>query len=213
MTHMHTTQEKLLKLASDKNLGQLTLRGIGKLVGESYPQKIKHHLLQLQKKGLLRIDKGRSLIEKITEGAIKNTNLISIPILGTANCGPANTFAEENLEGYLRVSARLLKKKKGIFAVKVDGPSMNKALINGKSIEDGDYAVIDGEAKDPKDKEVVLSIIDGMANIKRYRWDSKNKQIILMSDSTKEFPPIYIHEDDNFMINGKVVQVIKKPLA
>jgi len=210
---MHTTQEKLLKLASDKNLGQLTLRGIGKLVGESYPQKIKHHLLQLQKKGLLRIDKGRSLIEKITEGAIKNTNLISIPILGTANCGPANTFAEENLEGYLRVSARLLKKKKGIFAVKVDGPSMNKALINGKSIEDGDYAVIDGEAKDPKDKEVVLSIIDGMANIKRYRWDSKNKQIILMSDSTKEFPPIYIHEDDNFMINGKVVQVIKKPLA
>ena len=103
MTHMHTTQEKLLKLASDKNLGQLTLRGIGKLVGESYPQKIKHHLLQLQKKGLLRIDKGRSLIEKITEGAIKNTNLISIPILGTANCGPANTFAEENLEGYFPV--------------------------------------------------------------------------------------------------------------
>lgn len=210
---MHTTQEKLLKLASDKNLGQLTLREIGKLVGESYPQKVKHHLLQLQKKGLLRIDKGRSLIEKMTEGAIKNTNLISIPILGTANCGPANTFAEENLEGYLRVSARLLKKKKGIFAVKVDGPSMNKALIDGKSIEDGDYAVIDGEAKDPKDKEVVLSIIDGMANIKRYRWDSKNKQIILMSDSTREFPPIYIHEDDNFMINGKVVQVIKKPLA
>lgn len=210
---MHTTQEKLLKVASDKNLGQLTLREIGKLVGESYPQKVKHHLLQLQKKGLLRIDKTRNLIEKVVEGAIRNTNLISIPILGTANCGPAERFAEENLEGYLKVSARLLKKKKGIFAVKIDGPSMNKALIDGKSIEDGDYAVIDSEAKDPKDKEIILSIIDGMANIKRYRWDSKNKQIILMSDSNREFPPIYIHKDDDFMINGKVVQVIKKPLA
>ncbi len=59
--------------------------------------------------------------------------------------------------------------------------------------------------------DIVLSIIDGMANIKRFFLDKANNQVVLVSDSTKEFPPIYIHEDDDFMINGKVVQVIKKP--
>ncbi len=55
-----------------------------------------------------------------------------------------------------------------------------------------------------------MSIIDGMANIKKFHRDKANKQIALVSDSTQRSPPIYIHEDDDFMINGKVVQVIKK---
>jgi len=208
---MHTTQEKLLKLSAEKNLGQLTLREIGDLVGEAYPQKVKHHLLQLQKKGLIRVDKDKKMIERVREGVIRNTNLISVPILGTANCGPAAHFAEEKIEGYLKISARLLNKKKGIFAVKIDGPSMNKASVDGKNIEDGDYVIIDGDARNPENKEIVLSVIDGMANIKKYFWDPANKQIVLMSDSTRDFPPIFIHEKDNFMINGKVIQVIKKP--
>ena len=51
----------------------------------------------------------------------------------------------------------------------------------------------------------------GMANIKKFFLDRENRQVVLMSESTKDFPPIYIHEDDEFMVNGKVVQVIKKP--
>ncbi len=65
--------------------------------------------------------------------------------------------------------------------------------------------------KNVKNGDIVLSIIDGMANIKKFFLDKEHGQAILMSESTKEFPPIYIHEDDDFMINGKVVQVIKTP--
>src|ERR1700679_3939988 len=46
---MHPLQEKILALIDSHNLGQMTLREIGELVGERFPQKIKHHLVQLEK--------------------------------------------------------------------------------------------------------------------------------------------------------------------
>jgi len=52
-----------------------------------------------------------------------------------------------------------------------------------------------------------------MANIKKFILDSKNNQIILVSVSTQDYPPIYIHSDDfqSYMLNGVVEDVIKKP--
>jgi len=208
---MHILQEKILKIAGEKNLGNMTLREIGALVGEKFPQKIKHHLVQLERKGLLKIDKARSLIQKTSQHITKNAQFVSVPIIGTANCGPATLYAEANYQGYLKISSRILRKRKDLFAVRASGLSMNKARINEKTIEDGDYLIIDRSETAPHNRDVVLAIVDDTAVVKRYIWDSQNKQIILASDSTKDLPPVYIHEDDNFLINGKVVQVIKRP--
>jgi len=216
---MHIIQEKLLKLAQEKNLGQLTLREIAYLIDESVssPQKIKHHLNQLEKKGFIRIDKVKGVIERTQPGWVKGllgkTRLLSIPIIGSADCGPANILAEANIEGYLRVSSSLIKHRtnRDLFALKASGPSMNRVDIDGKSIEDGDYLIIDSGYKTPVNNDVVLSIIDGMANVKSYYFDKENNQIVLMSKSTQDFPPIYIHPEDSYKINGKVIQIIKKP--
>jgi len=218
---MHEIQQKLLKLAKDKNLGQYTLREIGSFIGERSPQKVKHHLVQLEKKGLISINKMKGVIEKTQGGLIggflKNAKLLAIPILGSANAGPAQIFAETNIEGYLRVSNSLLEQRRAVssrhqlFAIKVSGPSMNKAEINGKRIEDGDYVIIDGEDQSARNGDIVLSLIDGMANIKKYYIDKENNQILLMSDSTHDFPAIHIHENDDFAVNGKVIGVIKTP--
>ncbi len=202
-------------------MGNYTLREIGAFVGEKSPQKIKHHLAQLEKKGLIRVDKAGGVIEKREQGKtlagfLGNSRLLAIPILGSANAGPATIFANANIEGYLRVSSRLVGRAAAathgrLFALKVDGPSMNRASVQGRRIEDGDYIVIDSEPGDPKNNDVVLSVIDGMANVKKYYVDKENNQILLMSESTHDFPAIHIHEDDDFMINGKVVGVVKKP--
>jgi repressor LexA len=215
---MHKIQEKLLQQADKKNLGKYTLREIGAFVGETSPQKIKHHLQQLEKRGFLRVDKNAQIIEKITEqgsikGILKNARLLSIPILGSANAGPAMVFANANIEGYLRVSSNLLERPTGhrLFALKVDGPSMNMSVINGKRIEDGDYVIIDSEDREAVNNDIVLSVIEGMANIKKYYIDKENNQILLMSESTHDFPAIHIHENDDFAINGKVIGVIKTP--
>ncbi len=208
---MHYIQEKLLKLVDHQNISGLTLRDIGSLVNETLPQKIKHHLSQLERKGFIIIDKKNSIIKR-TSGDIKNSDVfISIPIYGTANCGPRTIYANQNLEGYLKVSKKMLPKKDKIFALRAEGNSLNKADINGKSIEDGDFVIVDSQATNPKNGDYIVSIIEEMANIKKYIWDKKNSQIILGSESTQNYNPIYIHEDDNIVINGKVIDVIKKP--
>ena len=216
---MHTIQEQLLRLAGEKNLGQFTLREIGEMIGETSPQKIKHHMTQLAEKGLIKVDKAKNVIkktrqewEKSMEGQVR---MLSIPILGAVSAGPAVVFTDTNIEGFLKVSSALLKPApkdvQTYLALKVIGHSMNRAMIDDKFIEDGDYVIINIADKDVKDGDIVLSIIDETANIKRFRRDRANGHIVLMSESTKDFPPIYIHESDKYMINGKVIQVIKKP--
>ena len=208
---MHYIQEKLLKLIDHQNISGLTLREVGSLVNETLPQKIKHHLSQLERKGFIIIDKKNSIIKRISGNAKNSDVFISVPIYGTANCGPRTIYASQNLEGYLKVSKKLLSKRDKIFALRAEGNSLNKANINGKNIEDGDFVIIDSQATNPKNGDYIVSIIEEMANIKKYIWDAKNSQIILGSESTQNYNPIYVHEDDNIVINGKVIDVIKKP--
>jgi len=210
---MHIIQEKLLKLAGDHNLGEMKLRQIARLIGENHPQKIKHHLNQLEKAGFIKFDKRKRIIERIRRGVIKKTNFFAIPILGSANCGEATIFADENLEGYLKISGRLLRKKEGIFTIKAEGHSMNRANVNGKTIDDGDYVIIDSKDRAPNNGDYVLSVIDDVANIKKFIFDKQNNQIVLLSESTEKLPPIFIHPKDfsKYIVNGKVIQVIKKP--
>ncbi|MBF0104246.1 MAG: hypothetical protein HQM16_02855 [Deltaproteobacteria bacterium] len=211
--YMHRLQQAILEFASRQPLEGMTLREIGDHIGEKHPQKIKHHLNQLRAKGILVSgDKPRAVKIGTIQGK-GQAKMLSIPILGAANCGDPREFAIENLEGYLTVSPSMVPRKKRLFAVRAVGSSMNHANIEGKSIEDGDYVIVDPETKTPKNGEYVLSVIGGSANIKRFCKDQETDQIVLISESAQELPPIYIHPNDfaDDMVNGKVVQVIKKP--
>lgn len=219
---MHPIQEKLLELSKKQNLAKLSLRDMAQGIGmpKESPQKIKHHLLQLQKKGFLSIDRAKGMMSRASsepdwaKGLLhKASRLFSIPIIGTANCGPATIFAEQNFEGFLRASNKLVGRLKpaGLYAVKADGTSMNRAKIKGKRIEDGDYLIVDSEDKSVGTGDVVLAIIDSKATVKRFIDDRANGQIVLMADSSYDYEPIYLHPSDDFSISGKVVSIIKKP--
>ncbi len=218
---MHPIQEKLLNLSKERNLAQISLREMAAAIGLPHesPQKIKHHLQQLEKKGFFTIDRAKGVMEKarllpglasglLTEAA----SLFSIPIIGTANCGAATIYAEQNFEGFLRVSGRLIGRSNpaGLYAIKTNGSSMNRAEIGGKKIEDGDYVVIDSNKRAPANNDIVLAIIDNKATIKRFIDDRANGQVILKADSSYDYEPIYLHPDDDFLINGKAIAVIKK---
>lgn len=219
---MHPIQEKLLTLSKTKNLATLSLRGMAEGIGlsEESPQKIKHHLLQLQKKGFLTIDRAKGVMEKAdprptwATGLLDNkSRLFSIPIIGTANCGPPTIFAEQNFQGFLRISSKLVGRSKpvGLYAIKASGTSMNRAEVNGKRIEDGDYILVNSADTNVKTGDVVLAIIDNNATVKRYIDDRVNGQIVLMAESSFDYQPIYLHEDDDFTISAKVIGVVKKP--
>ena len=206
---MHAIQEKLLRVVDEKNIGGLTLRQIGELIGEKLPQKMKHHLSQLERKGFILIDRKNEKIIRISNKAKVGDIFVSIPIIGAANCGPATIYADQNIEGYLKISKRLAPNKKSLFALRAEGNSLNKADISGKNVESGDFVIVDSENTSPRDGDYVVSIIDGMANIKKYLLDKKNSRIALLSESTQTYSPIFIHENDDFRVSGKVLDVVK----
>src|ERR1043165_2880149 len=220
---MHPIQEKLLSLSKTENLAKLSLREMATRIGmpNESPQRIKHHLLQLQKKGFLTIDRAKGMMSRTSlepdwaKGLLKKAaRLFSIPIIGIANCGPATLFAEQNFQGFLRVSSKLIGRSRpaGLYAVKADGASMNRAEINGKKIGDGDYVIIDSQNNNVATGDVVLAVIDDRATIKKLIHDRANDQIVLMADSSFDYAPIYLHSNDDFMISGKAIAVIKRPV-
>src|SRR3989338_2810074 len=217
---MHQIQERLLELSKKENLAKMSLREMAKAIGKpnESPQKIKHHLLQLQKKRFLTIDRIKGVMERAVSepswasGLLKKASrLFSIPVIGTASCGPDTIFAEQNFQGFLRISSKLIGRSKptGLYAIKADGSSMNRAEINGKKIEDGDYVIVNSEDKEPRNNDVVVAIVDNKATIKRFIDDRRNGQIVLKADSSFDYGPIYLHPDDELIISGKVISVIK----
>jgi len=220
---MHKIQQKILGLAENKNLAGLTLRQIGELISEKgSPQKIKHHLNKLIKTGLLLVSVDGNKIVKTKAGINKKNGLISLPILGDANCGQALSFADDApVSEFVKVSAgiighSLIKRIKDIFVLRAVGDSMNRAEVsaNRKSIENGDLVLVDKSYKNTGDGDYVVSIIDDCANIKKLFIDKQNKRVVLLSESSHDYPPIYIHENDyniDNLISGLVVDVLKKP--
>ncbi len=202
---MHPVQKQLLELGQTHNLNELGLREIGRLIGQPNPQNVKYHL------GKLNLLENHSTQRESNRG-----NIISIPLYGLANCGEATIHADQEEESSLQVSTRLLPHRndyKSLFAVQAVGDSMNKADIGGKSIQDGDFVIVDPDDKNFKNGDYVLSILNGLANIKKFLKDEASRQIILNSESTRNYPPIYIHEDDfdHYVVNGKVIDVLGHP--
>lgn len=205
---MHKLQEKLLRIIEEKNLSGMTLRSIGELVGENSAQKVKHHLIQLSKKGFITYNPAKREIRRAQE--VSKEGFVSLPIVGSANCGPATIFADGNITGYLKVSKKIAPRGGKLFILRAEGDSMNRARVNGKNIEDGDFVVVDSEQRNPEAGNYIVSVIDEVGNIKKFVPDSQNKRIILKSESTRDYLPIFIHEDDKYEVSGRVIDVIKK---
>lgn len=199
---MHEIQKKLVDLSQKSDLSALGLRQITRMIGEEHPQKVKHHMQRL---GMLPPTPG-------TKSDADQARLVSIPLLGLANCGEATIFADSYDNQVLQVSKRILPRhEKELFAVQAVGYSMNRANIKGNNIEEGDFVIVDPNDKDFNNGDYVLSLINDMANIKRFSIEED--QVVLTSESDKNYPPIYIHRDDMeyYRTSGKVVTVLKKP--
>lgn len=165
------------------------------------------YLNALEDKGYIeRTSEDRGILLK----GVSSDNFVQIPVFGAANAGAATMFADQYVEGYLRVSKRLVKDH-NVFAVQVSGTSMNRAKVSGKTIQNGDFILVDADVKEYKSGDRVLVVIDGLATVKTYR-SVDGRTIALMPESTdKRHQPIFLTPDDNFVINGRVVDVLKMP--
>ncbi len=212
---MHAKQKQLLALIdSDPNIGSYSLRTIADKIGvPDKPQIVKYHLQQLEKAGLIQMNIETGTLKSVKKGFVKSTvnTVFSLPVVGSANCGPATIFAEQNIQQYLKVSSSMLPyNKKDLYALIADGNSMNLAEVEeGKTIESGDFVLVDSGYRSYKNGDIVVAVIDGLATIKRYKFDKENERIVLEAHSTEKYLPIFIHAEDDFQLSGKVVGIIK----
>lgn len=167
------------------------------------------YLESLEKKGyILRSseERGINLVQNK-----KSEELLDLPIYGTANAGAALAFAEDNIQGFIKISKKLLRSVQNIFALQIAGDSMNRCVIEQKHIENGDYVVIDKSAQNFTNNDVVLAIVEGCATVKKLKKTLLGEIVLIPESYNPNHQPIYIHESDSFFLNGKVINVLKSP--
>lgn len=211
---MHKIQNKILSLLKHRDgvFREFSYRTLGEVIHVDHAQQVKHHLVQLERRGLLIIDTASKILRLTSLGSQRGSALVTVPIIGTANCGRATMFAEENLEGTFMISKRLISnRERNIFAIRAAGSSMNRANIGGVSIDNEDYVIVDGSPFKPRNGDYVLAIIEGFGVVKKLLRGKRPNELELISESTDDYLPIHIHQDDQrFIINGKVIYVVKK---
>ena len=164
------------------------------------------YLNELEEKGYIeRTSEDRGIkLKGVTREAF-----LDVPVFGMANAGAATMFADQYIEGYLKVSKRIVRDSRSVFAIQVSGTSMNKARVNGKTIQNGDFILVDSVWKHYNNGDKVLVVIDGLATVKTYRTVDGKNIVLLPESSDKKHQPIFLTEDDDFVINGKVIDVLK----
>lgn len=166
---------------------------------------VTQYLEALEKKGF--ITRGYWFRSIKLGNSIGFQTTLNIPILGYANAGTPLANAEENDYGVLPISKNIISwDESNYFVLKVEGTSMNKYEVQWKTIENGSYILIKKDATSLNNSDAFLFVVNNSATIKKYKqeWNA----LYLLPESNDDYhKPIILSEDDNVLVNGKVVDV------
>lgn len=179
---------------------QPSLQAIADHLGYAAKRSAQLLLERLSKAGRLYYEKGVvTLVHNPNETGSEQT--VSVPLVGSAPCGMP-LLAEQNIEGYIKVSTELARPGHSYFLLRAKGNSMNNA-----GIEDGSLALVRQQsAADQGDR--VVGLINDHATIKRFYL--KEGRVVLRPDSTDEtHEPIILSGD--FQVQGKVINSLPDP--
>lgn len=213
-------QEEILSLIRDFFLENGYAPSLGELqskLGFSSKRGVVNHLSALENKGyIIRTSEPRSiqLLDGNDDANLEYEYLIAIPIFGYANAGTPLVMAEEEALGILKIDRNLIgrKSKENLFGLIVKGDSMNERVLDGIKIEEGNYLIVDKDAK-VEEGDAVVAIIDSSATVKNISLKTEDVVVLYPESDNPTHQPIYIDSDSNFMINGKVIKVLDNPMT
>lgn len=114
---------------------------------------------------------------------------------------PAQDYMTDSID----LNRELIRHPATTFYARASGDSMKDC-----GIDDGDLLVID-KALEPQDGDIVVAYIDGEFTLKTVRFDD-NEKCIWLVPANKEYSPIKITEENNFLIWGVLTYNIKRQL-
>lgn len=200
-------QEKVLSWieSSVQKTGQApTVRELQGKLGCSSPMGAVAHINALEAKGYItKVDgKARGIMLNSKDNIKGDDDIVQVPLVGRVACGMP-IWAEEMIEEIIPLPKAFVKYTSDVFMLKAQGDSMNLA-----GIDDGDYIIFHKQnTAEEGDKVVVL--MGSEATVKKYRVDKEHKRVVFqpMSDNPTHAP--IIPELGTFMIQGKVIGVVK----
>jgi len=194
-----------------------SVREIADAVGLASTSAVHHHLIALERDGLLergshssralRLITRRETTGETAEAADPSKvtpfrmplerDTLSLPVMGEIAAGqPIEAYADaaETLE-----VPRSLEAREDSYVLRVRGKSMIDALI-----DDGDFVIVQPQAT-ARDGDIVVALLeDNGVTLKRY---FREKDRIRLQPANAEMEPIYATE---VQVQGKVVGVIRR---
>jgi SOS-response transcriptional repressor LexA len=132
---------------------------------------------------------------------------MNIPILGYANAWTPLVDASESSYWVLPISKKIISwDEQNYFILKVEWTSMNNFDVKWKIIDNGSYVLIKKDEVSTNSSDAFLFVVNWAATLKKFKKDWDN--IYLLPESKDDYhKPIILSEDDNLMINGKIMDV------
>lgn len=141
--------------------------------------------------------------EELEFYSAETTTELKIPLFESGVSAGFPSPADDYLDLPIDLNEFLIKHPAATFYVRVKGNSME-----GAGIRNGDLLIVD-RAEEPRNKSIVLGVIDGEFTVKRIK--KKGSDLYLMPDNP-EFKPIKINDNMDFQVWGVVTYVVHKPM-
>ena len=182
-----------------------TIEELRRLLGVGSTRTVLRYLRLLEEQGLIeRWTGARGLKLRIGRTVGLETQLV--PIVGEAPAGQLMP-AEQNILGQVQMPKEFLKPPTAKFyLLRVRGDSMNRAKVEGQTIDDGDLVLVRQQVRADGGK-IVVALVDGEATIKKL-VKSPGYYVLQPESTNPKNRPIIVAQD--FQIQGIVCRVFKK---
>lgn len=202
------TKEKVLVALQGwtaRNGGQPSVEELRRELGVGSTRTVFRYLQMLDEDGAIERRPGApgvKLLKPRTEGAQTR----AVRILGRVPAG-ALMLAEENVEGWIRLPKSMASPASAeFFLLHVRGTSMNRAVVQGGTIDDGDLILV-RQQPTARTGDIIVGMVDGDATVKRL-VKAPGYFILKPESKVTTHQPIVV--DGGFRIAGKVTHVLKK---
>jgi repressor LexA len=189
MNELTPKQKRLLEFLTDEIQGKGLPPSISE-IAKSLKLKSKNAVAKLLKsledKGFIRrSSKARGIEVLNPEGDPIGLGMISLPVLGRITAG-LPMLAEEQVEDWLNLPVSLVRGRKDVFLLKVQGMSMKDA-----GILNGDLVLVK-QQKIADVNDIVVALLEDEATVKRLV--KKDNKFYLKAEN-KDYPNIYPEHD------------------
>jgi len=203
------TKEKVIDALSRwfiRNSVPPTVEELRRVLGVGSTRTVLRYLDLLEEEGYIERWSGARGLRMRRGSAARSLETRLVPIVGEAPAGPL-MLAEENLLGEVHIPKDFLKPASSkFFLLHVRGDSMNRAKVEGQTIEDGDLVLVrQQERADPG--KIVVVLVDGEATIKQL-VKGPDYHVLRPESSNPKHRPIIVAQD--FRVQGILCRVFKK---